>query len=90
MQGELLEDHPDSLQLVGYGPYLRWIVRECKSEGMTFGPQYSPSWPLEKVVHWTTEDFGHADWEWLLRHRDYKSFGTLRDDALRSCEWLIT
>ena len=77
LKHQLLEDHPDSLRLVGYGPFMRWIVRDSEPEDETPGPRYSPIWPLEKVAHRTAEDYGNAEWEWLLRHHDHGSLGAL-------------
>ncbi|KAI0753836.1 hypothetical protein C8Q74DRAFT_1373762 [Fomes fomentarius] len=70
---QLLEDHPESLRLVGYGSYLRWIEHDPE-EGT---PRYSPSWSLERVAHRTVETFGCADWEWLFRHHDHHGIGEL-------------
>ncbi|KAI0753826.1 hypothetical protein C8Q74DRAFT_1222358 [Fomes fomentarius] len=64
---QLLEDHPEPLRLIGYGPYLRWIEHDPE-EGT---PRYSPSWSFERVAHQTVETFGCADWEWLFRHHDH-------------------
>ena len=37
--------------------------------------EYGPCWPLEKVKYRTVEDFGCADWEWLLRWHDSDGIG---------------
>ncbi|KAI0776554.1 hypothetical protein BD413DRAFT_644816 [Trametes elegans] len=63
LKQQLLEDHPDSLELVGYGPHLRWLERDPE----TGAPAYSPRWPAAKVRFRTAQDFGSVDWEWLLR-----------------------
>ncbi|KAI0665521.1 hypothetical protein C8Q78DRAFT_1064264 [Trametes maxima] len=67
LKQQLLEDHPDALELVGYGPYLRWIERDPE----TGSPIYSPRWTDTKVRFRTMEDFGCEDWHWLLRYHDY-------------------
>ena len=77
LKQQLLEDHPASLQLVGYGPYLRWLRRDDPDSPDGDGkPSYSSCWSLEKVAHRTVEDFGCEDWEWLLRHHDRNGLGT--------------
>ena len=64
LKQQLLEDHPDTLQLVGYNTYLRWIEHDPESNL----PKYSPPWPEPKVRFHTAEDFGCKDWEWLFRY----------------------
>ena len=66
LKQQLLEDPPASLQLVGYGPLLRWLVRDHDDSGGA-RPEYSPSWSTQKVQFRTADDFGCAEWEWLLR-----------------------
>ncbi|KAI0351126.1 hypothetical protein OH77DRAFT_1439433 [Trametes cingulata] len=73
MKQQLLEDHPPSLKLTGYGPYLRWIEQDPD----TWLPAYAPSWPPHKVKFRTVEDFGCEDWDWLLRHRDWGDINSL-------------
>ncbi len=63
---QLLEDPPVSLELVGYGPFLRWLVRG-NDDPDDDRLEYSPSWPLSKVKFRSADDFGCAEWEWLLR-----------------------
>ena len=41
LKQQLLEDHPDTLQLVGYNTYLRWIEHDPESNL----PKYSVPWP---------------------------------------------
>ncbi|KAI0742227.1 hypothetical protein C8Q80DRAFT_1272941 [Daedaleopsis nitida] len=88
LKQQLLEDHPDSLQLVGYGPCLRWILRDSdldpgdNAEDAPARPYYSAMWPFEKVAHRTAEDFGCAEWEWLLRHHDHASLDDLAPGML--------
>ena len=67
----LLEDHPESLELVGHGPYIRWLTRdpEAAARGMLqYG--YSRCWSISKVMFRTAHDFGNVDWEWLLRYHE--------------------
>ncbi|RDX43342.1 hypothetical protein OH76DRAFT_1390660 [Lentinus brumalis] len=61
---QILANPPSSLQLFGYGSELRWLERDPQN-GM---PKDSAPWPISKVRFCTAEDFGCADWEWLLRH----------------------
>ncbi|KAI0820541.1 hypothetical protein BC628DRAFT_1524231 [Trametes gibbosa] len=67
LKQQILEDHPDSLQLVGYGQNLRWIERDPET-GL---PVYSPRWSYEKVKFRDAEDYGCEDWSWLLKHHDW-------------------
>lgn len=82
LKQQLLQDLPESLELVGYGPCLQWILRDNfysvtdRLNDPPAGPHYSAMWSLEKVEHRTAEHFGCKEWEWLLRHRDYVSLGT--------------
>ena len=97
LKQQLLKDHPDSLQLVGYGPYLRWLrPDDPDSPYRPDKPSYSPCWPLERVAHRTVEDFGCDDWEWLLRHNDRSGLGTsicrrqpMRTHDLAQITWLL-
>ncbi|KAI0640854.1 hypothetical protein C8Q79DRAFT_920710 [Trametes meyenii] len=73
LKQQLLEDHPDALELVGYGPHLRWIERDPE----TGSPVYSPRWTDTKVRFRTVEDFGCKDWDWLLRYRDWAELFSL-------------
>ena len=74
---QLLEDPPPSLELVGYGPHLRWLMRNPDAEKPGELPRcYSPHWPFSKVTFRTVDDFsGEEDWEWLLRYRGFESLG---------------
>ena len=69
LKQQLLEDHPDSLVLTGYGPFLRWILRNPNA-GNAGEPAfcYSPCWPFAKVTFREAADFEDPDWEWLLRY----------------------
>ncbi|KAI1787077.1 hypothetical protein LXA43DRAFT_1098574 [Ganoderma leucocontextum] len=70
LKQQLLEDPPASLELVGYGPFLRWLVRDHGDNDPDDSDrlaEYSPSWPLSKVQFRSADDFGRAEWEWLLR-----------------------
>ncbi|PIL26349.1 hypothetical protein GSI_12105 [Ganoderma sinense ZZ0214-1] len=61
---------PPSLDLFGFGAFLRWIIR-IRSDGQGLHRwKYSPCWPLPKVKFRSAEDFGCAGWEWLLRWYD--------------------
>ncbi|TFK88952.1 hypothetical protein K466DRAFT_519869 [Polyporus arcularius HHB13444] len=62
---KLLENHPRSLELFGYGCDMRWIGRDLSGHG---SPKDLPPWPLAKVTFCTAEDFGCAEWEWLFRY----------------------
>ncbi|TFK88957.1 hypothetical protein K466DRAFT_519873 [Polyporus arcularius HHB13444] len=64
LKQQLLEDHPDSLELVGYDMHLRWLEHDPEQDA----PRYSPRWSTEKVRFCTAEDFGCKDWEWLFRY----------------------
>ncbi|KAI0323838.1 hypothetical protein GY45DRAFT_1365372 [Cubamyces sp. BRFM 1775] len=63
LKQQLLEDHPPSLELAGYGPYLRWLEKDPESGN----PAYSTPWGWDQVVFRGVGDFGCEDWEWLLR-----------------------
>ncbi|KAI0692129.1 hypothetical protein C8T65DRAFT_670073 [Cerioporus squamosus] len=65
LKQQLLEDHPDSLELAGYNMYLRWLEHDPEQDAL---PRYSPRWTSEKVRFCTVEDFGCGDWEWLFRY----------------------
>ncbi len=80
------EELPSSLELFGYGLYLRSIVRHPDSsisEEAT-RPTFGPCWPLEKVMFRTAQDFGSSDWEWLLRWHDFRGLGTCDDVSSRA------
>ncbi|RPD53285.1 hypothetical protein L226DRAFT_511375 [Lentinus tigrinus ALCF2SS1-7] len=64
LKQQLLEDHPDTLQLVGYDSFLRWIEHDPEQDL----PMYSLPWSDSKVRFSTAEDFGCKDWEWLFRY----------------------
>ncbi|KAH9926584.1 uncharacterized protein BXZ73DRAFT_102844 [Epithele typhae] len=73
---QLLEDPPPALELYGFGPYLRWLVPGPDGPDAYPPRQWTEHWPPRKVTFRTVEDFGCADWEWLLRHNgqwDYYS-----------------
>ncbi|TBU21863.1 hypothetical protein BD311DRAFT_869709 [Dichomitus squalens] len=70
LKQQILEDPPDALELLGYGPFLRWLVRD-HDDPDDDRPKYSPCWSASKLIFRTVEDFGCADWEWLLRWHDY-------------------
>ncbi|KAH9910283.1 uncharacterized protein BXZ73DRAFT_109201 [Epithele typhae] len=73
---QLLEDPPPALELYGFGPYLRWLVPGPDGPDAYPPRQWTEHWPPRKVTFRTVEDFGRADWEWLLRHNgrwDYHS-----------------
>ncbi|KAI0692126.1 hypothetical protein C8T65DRAFT_670052 [Cerioporus squamosus] len=86
VSAELLEHRPPSLELVGLGSKLRWVVRSetesesgCKSAGDRDDADvcaYSAPWSLAKVWFRTVEDFGDRDWEWLLRGHNASMFDT--------------
>ncbi|OSC98335.1 hypothetical protein PYCCODRAFT_1397227 [Trametes coccinea BRFM310] len=63
MKQQLLEDHPQSLELLGYGPHLRWIDRDPET-GLS---AYTRSWSYASVEFRNVHSFGCEDWEWLLR-----------------------
>ncbi|CDO76664.1 hypothetical protein BN946_scf184752.g2 [Trametes cinnabarina] len=63
LKEQLLEDHPPSLELIGYGPQLYRIERDPQT-GLQV---YTASWDYAKVAFRTVHDFGCEDWEWLLR-----------------------
>ncbi|RPD72687.1 hypothetical protein L226DRAFT_536873 [Lentinus tigrinus ALCF2SS1-7] len=55
-----------SLELLGFGPYVRWVERGDSERDMV---RLGDAWRFRKVRFCTAEDFGcHADWEWLFRH----------------------
>ncbi|KAH9900680.1 hypothetical protein C8Q73DRAFT_636490 [Cubamyces lactineus] len=94
LQQQLLEDHPPSLELVGYGPYLRWLERDSET-GL---PAYSPPWKWGKVMFRDVHEFGCEDWEWLLRGRALQELGAyiqqlrgprrdLTDSCSRQTSW---
>ena len=73
------EELPSSLELFGYGLYLRPIERDYRHSSIdepTVGrPAFGPCWPIEKVMFRTAQDFGSSDWEWLLRWQDFCGLG---------------
>ncbi|KAI1783446.1 hypothetical protein LXA43DRAFT_977125 [Ganoderma leucocontextum] len=77
---QLLHDPgpPASLELLGYGPFVRWLVRGHASDDRR--PTRPPCWPASKVRFRCAEDFGCAEWEWLLRWHGFGGiFGIRRD-----------
>ncbi|KAI1783471.1 hypothetical protein LXA43DRAFT_1102495 [Ganoderma leucocontextum] len=66
LKQQILEDPPASLELLGYGPFVRWLVRD-HNDLDDDRPKYSPCWPASKVQFRSVDDFGCATWEWLLR-----------------------
>lgn len=91
------EELPRSLELFGYGVYLRPIVWEpLPTPGSGSGSiqrvdetrqTFGPCWSWEKVTFRTEEDFGCADWEWLLRWHDYDGLGA--SDGFRSSFFMV-
>ncbi|KAJ8502097.1 hypothetical protein ONZ51_g147 [Trametes cubensis] len=73
LKQQLLEDHPPSLELVGYGPYLRWLEQDPE----TGFPAYSPPWRRSQVMFRGVHEFGCEDWEWLLRGRGMRALDEL-------------
>ncbi|KAI0692128.1 hypothetical protein C8T65DRAFT_670064 [Cerioporus squamosus] len=65
LKQQLLEYHPDSLELVGHNTQLRWLENDPEQDIL---PRYSPGWSTEKVRLCTVEHFGCRDWEWLFRY----------------------
>ncbi|EIW57055.1 uncharacterized protein TRAVEDRAFT_49867 [Trametes versicolor FP-101664 SS1] len=84
LKQQLLEDHPAPLELVGYGPHLRWIERDPET-GL---PAYSPRWSDAKVRFREVEDFGCEDWEWLLRYHDWGELNSLYPGLPREADAL--
>ncbi|KAH9852876.1 hypothetical protein C2E23DRAFT_885246 [Lenzites betulinus] len=77
LRQQLLEDHPDSLELVGYGfDSLRWIERDPDT-GLS---AYSPWWSDEMVHFHNVEYFGNQDWHWLLKYHDVLSINVQYND----------
>ena len=74
LKQQILEDPPASLKLLGYGPFLRWLVRD-HDDPNDDRPKYSPCWSASKLHFRTAQDFGCTDWEWLLRWHDYYDLG---------------
>ncbi|KAH9926652.1 uncharacterized protein BXZ73DRAFT_49227 [Epithele typhae] len=68
LKDQLREDPPPALDLLGFGPFVRWLV---PSPDLTVEslPEWSPRWPLWKLRFRAERDFGNADWAWLMRHR---------------------
>ncbi|KAI0632587.1 hypothetical protein C8Q77DRAFT_1118354 [Trametes polyzona] len=73
LKQQLLEDHPSQLQLVGYGPYLRWMEWDRLAKMWV----YTSRWSDLKVRFRDVEDFGCEDWEWLLRYHDWAELDSL-------------
>lgn len=80
-----VEDLPSSLELFGNRADIYPILRDShylgeansdanasESPSRAFGPCCS----LEKIAFRTVEDFGCADWEWLLRWHEFIGRGT--------------
>ncbi|KAI1787081.1 hypothetical protein LXA43DRAFT_736889 [Ganoderma leucocontextum] len=84
-----VEELPSSLELFGYGLYLRPIVQESSDEASSSSisatrPVFGACWPPAKVAFRTAEDFGCADWEWLLRWHDFNGLDSLRPGVLKN------
>ncbi|KAM5537235.1 hypothetical protein V8D89_009168 [Ganoderma adspersum] len=67
LQADILHDPPPNLELLGYGAQMHPMGRDPATGAVVVHPR----WPYPKVHFRTAEDFGNADWEWLLRHHGY-------------------
>ncbi|KAI0742233.1 hypothetical protein C8Q80DRAFT_1272944 [Daedaleopsis nitida] len=89
---ELCDDLPpgSSLELVGDGSRMRWVLAAASSRADSEGVARSSThvlsepWPLSTVLFRRPGDFSLAkvndDWEWLLRHHDAAMFGEREPD----------
>ncbi|KAI0640855.1 hypothetical protein C8Q79DRAFT_1106951 [Trametes meyenii] len=71
------KDSCPSLELLGTGPELSWTQRDANSE-----LAFSKAWNYWTVAMRTIDDFGCADWEWLLRGHDYEGLAEWAYDGL--------
>lgn len=65
----MLEDPPPSIDLFGFGPFMRWAIHDRSDDrhhGVD-GVKFSKCWSPSKFKFRSANDFGCADWEWLLR-----------------------
>ncbi|KAH9926649.1 uncharacterized protein BXZ73DRAFT_102905 [Epithele typhae] len=68
LKDRLREDPPPELELLGFGPFVRWRFPH-PDPSVDSLPEWSPRWPPWKLRFRGARDFGNADWAWLMRHR---------------------
>ncbi|KAM5534148.1 hypothetical protein V8D89_012168 [Ganoderma adspersum] len=69
LEQQVLEDPHPSIDLFGYAAFLRWTLRDHgddRGHGVD-RPKFSRCWLPSKFRFRSAEDFGCAEWEWLLR-----------------------